>query len=279
MFCKNKFWNRINHSSKKYLSYLIPLYYINNKNRPALLGTALLIRINDKYFILTAAHVIDENKYSTIYYPGKNKLKILNTVFETISLPESRNREDDIYDFAFSILNNSIVNELKNKFSFFPVNRIDPNDIPSKDKFYTIIGFPGTKSSAIPSLKKIKSKAFAFTSVSDEKSYKKIGVSDRTHLVLNFDKKESLNSEANKFTSPDPHGMSGGGVWLSRIIQPNKVKETNKLIGLGIEYRKSLNILVAVKMSLILECIRKKYPGLNKYIPKCNILKINVNFD
>jgi hypothetical protein len=63
---------RAEEESRSLLNFISPIYRVGDRNVPEQFGTGTLLRIGSRHFIVTAAHVLDDNASSTLYVPGNN---------------------------------------------------------------------------------------------------------------------------------------------------------------------------------------------------------------
>jgi len=68
--------------------------------------------------------------------------------------------------------------------------------------------------------------------------------------------------------SLDPHGISGGGIWLAQVTEgPERVSRPDaRLIGLQIGWHRTENVLRGVRIGAWLDLVREKYPDLEDTI-------------
>ena len=94
---------------------------------------------------------------------------------------------------------------------------------------------------------------------------------------MDFDRQQLIDPEEGRVTGPMPHGMSGGGVW--RLGRPDEIltgSRWEKLIGIGIEYRKSANVLVGVRMSPVVASLPSCYADISALLPQLTRIRVNV---
>lgn len=77
--------NKIEAAVAALKSCVTPIFDVNDKGQPKLLGSAVLIQIGDEVFLSTAKHVTDGNKNSTLYIDGPSKLVVLEGEFHVSS--------------------------------------------------------------------------------------------------------------------------------------------------------------------------------------------------
>jgi hypothetical protein len=265
-------------AERKQSKYVCPIVGVDKCGRPSLVGSGVLLKLGNRHFLFTAAHVLDESKSSTLYFAGNDDLIELIAAKSFRTSAPSGNRKDDKYDIAYLELDEQYVAQ-SSRYGFLSGASVDPNDLPNSRKFYSYIGFPHSKASVIPDVRKFKPKMYSYSSNSpSEALYALLGFSTLTHVLVNFDKERVKAYDGQILTFPDPWGMSGGGVW--RLADLSKLSSRSfepALVGIAIEYHKDQKILAATKIAFVLESVRKQWPELSDRIPRCEILKINVN--
>src|SRR5579863_7634497 len=78
-----------------------PIYASTDTGRPTHVGSSIFLKINDVPHLLTAAHIIDWVKHSSIYVIGATHLTEIEAEFR---VTKADNRDDDRYDFAFAVI-------------------------------------------------------------------------------------------------------------------------------------------------------------------------------
>jgi hypothetical protein len=101
------------------------------------------------------------------------------------------------------------------------------------------------------------------------KRYGSLGLNPTAQFAGEFSRNKQLDSEKRVVVGPEPHGISGGGVW--RLGTPGQfATRTNaeRLVGLGIEYRASRSVLVGVRISLVVAALADAFPELRGNLPR-----------
>ncbi|MCG3147723.1 MAG: hypothetical protein PCFJNLEI_01164 [Verrucomicrobiae bacterium] len=258
-----------------------PLYGVDDRGNPLLIGSAVLLQIADAHFLLTAAHVLDTNARSTLYYGVGGPLQVLEGVAHKSGLSDGTSRDEDRNDVGFMELKPRIAAHLSHGHRFLNVCHLQPNEAVRPSSIYELRGYPETRSKRNPTTKKVRPGPFSYlASPAGTSRYAALHVGPRSHLLLRFERKNSFNETGQRFTAPLPHGMSGGGVWKRRLdSQGDDLLQTGWLVGIAMEYDAQENVIVATRISLFLEAIRARFPGLANEIPKCHTLRVNVSVD
>lgn len=261
------------------LSAVRPVYGATENGEPFHIASCVLIEIGSLHFFMSAAHVIDWNENTTLYIGGKDDLvQIEGECYRTTI--ESGQRNSDKYDIAFMVLNIEIIEKLGDVRFILP-HEVDPNDAARKGKAYFALGYPNSKNKNRSRFqKKIKLDPLIFTGTSAESySYNKLKITDHTHLLIKYNKRKVKDEFGKKMFAPDPWGISGGGVWRLHDFRQiesigSKLRE-EKLVGMLLEWHRSEAVIMAVRISILIEAIKNKFPDLSDLLPK--VRRINVS--
>lgn len=233
------------------MEFVCPLYAPDAKDRPAGVGSAVLLMVEGQHLLLTAAHVLE--RYEELFFPGDGVLERLSgDILETAPPPSGR-REDDRFDFAAVVLPKSAVSRMTT-LRFLEPRQLGTRHRASRGKAYTIMGFPSTRNKR-RSARAARRNPYSYTTVSaDPKIYAGLRRPPAYHLVLSFNRKSTRNPDGSlRGAAPDPHGFSGGAVWLHD--QPGDPH----LVGIPIEWvaldRSTEQFVVATRIGAILGAV------------------------
>jgi hypothetical protein len=233
------------------VDFVCPLYAPDATDRPAGVGSAVLLTVDGERLLLTAAHVVE--RYEEVFFPGDGVLERLSGDTLTTALPPSGRREDDRFDFAAVVLSESAVSRMTT-LRFLEPQQLGTHHKASRDKAYTIMGFPSTRNKP-RSARAARRNPYSYTTVSaDPKIYADMCRAPAHHLVLSFNREWTRNPDGSpRGSAPDPHGFSGGAVWL--LDQPGNPQ----LVGIPIEWdapaRSRKQFVVATRIGTILEAL------------------------
>jgi hypothetical protein len=234
-------------------------------------GTATLLRVGKRSFIVTAAHVIDAAKESSIYLGiGKRLFPLEGNAFVT----KSSNREDDVFDFAFleapvELSENPDVRFLNTRDFYFGESE---KSITS----FMAYGFPRSKNKKVDIPKKIiRNRSWSFTSTESDIDLSQFRASDQTHIAIKFTSRKFVTESGSATNVYSPRGLSGGP--LLKLGNPGNpdyyrpIKKgqdcSAKLSGILIEHRSEKNVVIAVRLSTVLTAIAKQFPELSRSLP------------
>lgn len=234
---------------------ILPVYGALEDGRADQLGSATLIEIDERRFLVTAAHVLDEAQHSTLYVGRKTPTPILGNFYATTV--SGGGRACDHYDFAFCELSDALRNELMDTpaigdFSSWRGDRA---------RSFTCLGYPNSKNEAPrPTKSTLRPMLGSYTDNAFDGGVLKtrLNVSGDDHLFLHFDPKRAADESGNRLTPPSMKGFSGGGVFdLGDLTNPDSLSSPchPRLAGIIIESHAPEKALVATRIDTILRAL------------------------
>jgi hypothetical protein len=248
--------------------YIQPIYVEGKNVTPFLVGSGILLRVADDLFLITAAHVIEENRENDLYTIGQFGTTALEGRFYR-NASEQKDHSDEPFDIGVLHLNTDTVTALGQ------VNEVLPNQCAIAEprptrRLHLIIGYPHTKNRKLDLRKrKVFPKTFRYyTLPASPKRHGNHGLDTATHLLLDFERRHVMPFGGHDQTAPHPAGMSGGAVWTSCFRDP-------KLAGILTDW-KHRDSFLAVRISLAVEIIRNVLPQSAHLLPNPSI---RIDFD
>ena len=185
------------------------------KDKPISCGTASIVTIEGRVFLLTAAHVADIGDLSVACPASLSKVNPIYMSLEGSrlkSVPPNGNRFKDQKDWGLIALADEVIrgfDQLGLRLSFFASKSIA--------KYYSFVGFPASKCKVVSckEKKEIKSRPYAYTSKEVEDDvYAQYGLDKRINIVLPFNREKVFFEETPScpMTFPDMHAMSGSPI-------------------------------------------------------------------
>jgi hypothetical protein len=246
-----------------------PIYGVDGRDRPQLIGSSILLKLRSSSFLVTAAHVLDKNKETTLYVGGATRLVPLQGS-SLRTRPPTSGRGYDTFDIGFIDISETTPNQWS-RYRFLTPGDFDVDDVPAAHTLYGFVGFPETRNRPLPDHKlKLSTTVFVVVASALER-YDPSGLNPLAHFLGEFDRKKQVDAEKGLVTAPDPHGISGGSVW--RLGRPDELATgapAERLIGIGIEYRRPEKVLVGARISLVVAALGKAYPGSPLNSPNLN---------
>jgi len=252
--------NGSTNAGKKYKNAIRPIYGCDDKGKPLHIGTCVLVKIRGCRYLITAAHVVDESRNTTLYVGGDSLIEI-HGEFICTSKPNN-DRSQDHYDFGFLKLSPQYLEDLK-AVKFIEEADFAKNITLTEGRAYVAMGFPNSQNKKIDSVKKSITPRFAkYTSTAKSKPelFKRLNLTGNDHIAIDHNKKYSRNPDGSITNSIRPRGMSGGAlIDLGRLVTPEELKKSNVdpgfLAGILVEKHDEFNAMLSVKIDLILDAI------------------------
>lgn len=244
-----------------YRNAILPIYGSTQNGLPEHIGTCITLEVYSQKVLLTAAHVIDENKYTTLYVGVKNLIPLEMEFYASAN--KIGDRSDDPFDFAAGKLPSNIIAKLDD-VTYISASDICFEENEPEGSIFTFVGYPNSKNKKIDRVqKKAIGSLFQYwnTRAIDKSFMRKIGVSDKTHILSKFNSKHSREIDGRRVNSIMLNGMSGGAVFglgkLSDLsILSGKQTPEPRLVGLIVEYHRQEGLVLATRISTILRALK-----------------------
>lgn len=226
--------------------------YRKSGARFELCATALLLRIDNRDLIVSAAHVLDDVSEGQLFIAASDYLQPLGGCCARSPLPASGKRDDDVFDYGFLLAEKLPPLEgcvfLQEEFLVPNVRSLTP---------LTAIGYPSSRNRGDPTRLILKLKPLIFTNaakVCPPKLQAK-GFKNTTHVFVPYHRRK-LRAGATRVMGP-PHrgmrGISGGGIWwLGRSAADHP-----RLAALTIELPENPPLIVGTRTAVLLKNIKK----------------------
>ena len=228
------------------------------------IGSAVLIEIEGKLFLLTAAHITDRQEMETLLVPGVDGLISPHGYFAHVSVSKGKTRDNDRMDIAYYRLDDDIRSELDPKLK--PMHREDMALFESlmQGDIYSFSGFPHRKTRIHGDT--VETELFSYTGcVVDDETYRELGYDPGVHIVVKFDRKQSYLRYGPRNIPPLPHGVSGGGIfaWRKDFVDGGD-PDDRRLVGIAHSYHKhnAHHYLAGTRINAFLSCILRNNPAL-----------------
>jgi hypothetical protein len=183
--------------------------------------------------------------------------------------PDGQPRKADKIDLAFIEPSAGIIRHLAD-CRFLTASEIDVDEtsvpVPGFGSNYFVIGYPETRVDARPPWTKVTPNPFFYgTFPVSSSEYPLFGIQEYSHILLEYDRDTNQTVEGTR-TGPDPHGVSGGGLWkFSSLL--NDDPDSDRLVGVMIEYHEDANRMIATRIGLVVQAMRQLYPELEGVLP------------
>lgn len=218
-------------------------------------GTGVFVKIENKNFLFSAAHVFDD--FEKLFIPTKGGKILLKPGGKIIKNNPKKNRETDDLDLGILILDNESVVALLDDYSFLESSSLEINHSTIDFSSYIIFGYPSNWSKYSLSKNSFHSNPFiSITKCVKPDEYKKLKRKKYLNIILEYHRNKTLNFASNLISyGPDLFGISGCGLWY---INPNYLESEPKLIGIMNEWPViNKKRLIATRIDAYTELLRK----------------------
>lgn len=250
-----------------------PVFCLDSGGKPKFHASAVLLKIKNWHFALTAGHVLDNRSFSDMYIGSGNKVLLLDGSFGTTVPPGDGNRLKDKIDIGIVRLSKETVQDMQED-EFLTFDDIYNLDTDTPTGHYIFAGYPRSKhKKAIKGEEEAEMTMYSFIAKpAPLADYQNVGLDPRISLLLRFDK-ESLWLPSGRVVGPHQKGMSGGGVWfLDNAFATTPLKPL--LVAIVVEWwEKSRNgkqakRILATKLHVALSILRDRFTELRPYLPE-----------
>mgnify|MGYP000261656282 CR=1 FL=1 len=238
--------NVMNITQKEVNKYSYPVFISDLKKKPDLIATAVIIENKQKYYLVTASHVLlSVLSCKSNFIIGVNG-KYINIEGE---FTYSSNVEVDHFDIAYIQLSYKFIES--NSICILDESKLlikSRNLVPN---ISFVHGFPNSMNKQSKALRKTTSfevKAYAYGGVikPDFLHWKECGKTKDVHTSMSYGKKSDHNMPKH------PRGISGGGLW----IVPDYSDPSNFFLdSIFIEYHEKYGITFSTKISQVVNFI------------------------
>ena len=201
----------------------------NNDGRYESIGSATAIKITDDRFLLISAEHVMEQK--NICVPCKESFSE-NPKYELLLGQRVASKSED---WSCLILN-------KELFEKFCEGGYSHSIVGKADGVYTFAGFPISKNKTRKTMVQNRPYSYTGTEISKE-LYNSYKLDSSKYIGVCYDSKNTIDSNTGEPTQfPDPHGMSGGGIFNSK----------KELVGVITDQSEDGKIFWGIRISYIL---------------------------
>lgn len=237
------------------------------RNRKQLFASAILLKIHETHFALTAAHVLDERSKLDLYVGSGDKGVPLRGSFGSTNFPTSGSRKQDKIDLGIVRLSKEVVRDMREN-EFLALDNIDLS--VTTTGHYVFAGYPSsTHKKAIKAEEATVALSSFIVDSAPLTDYQIAGLDSNISLALRFDKQNMWGQQGQGSGIPSPTGVSGGGVWrLDDVFATTPLKPL--LVAICIKWwekGKPLKCVLATRMHVALSAIRDHFPELRPYLP------------
>jgi hypothetical protein len=229
-------------------------------------GCTILFEHNFSYYCFSNAHVLADFHLGKTFFLLKDGTAMTVGGQYFISLPiSSEKRQDDYLDVAIVKLNPNVAEHLlKNGHVFLRLSQLQTLGTLKKGNVLLIAGYPASKTKIDLKKRRLKFNPLILRTVPYLRRVKFEPFAKGFHHIVEFPIKSFREtSTEQKMRSPQPHGISGSGLWL--YPNRNEYNSEPMLIGILSEYHENSAIIISTKIDFFIDLVRQKFDSSIKH--------------
>jgi hypothetical protein len=251
---------------------MVPLFGLQ-KQQLILNGTGTLFSIGSRFFVLSAAHVLDYPGIFKIpyYVPSADQGEpVLLKITKIVSSPLPKGadpldidmRDNDRFDIAIGELDSESAAKLTHYWRFARLMELDIATL-ARQAYHYVLGFPVsmTQSDPVARTSDVKALSYATGLYEGQRDSR----DSSAELLLDYPE-QNQDAAGLPTTVPHPRGISGCGIW--RLLTPGKrmsdwSPDDVRLVGIEHRWRKVERYLVGTAIRHAMQLIYGRYDDLH----------------
>jgi len=239
-----------------------PLYRRTGRRAYEVIGTGVPVRGQRYAALLTASHVLDELEDGHAVIAGSKSLLRFPAV--TARFSHSRPLPVVDVDVAAIALPAAALRELQQFYKFTTAAELGEFEEYGKLTFYGFVGCPHTKNRDEPGSTQGTVKPYFYVTREYGALPAKSSKLPTVHKALLAPLRTASGPEGRIVSAPDPHGISGCGVWKIKLDPVTGVASPPLLAGIGIEYHPHEGVFVATNAGIAAVVIAELWQQLDE---------------
>lgn len=248
---------------------VLPIYWtLRSKVKPEQVGSGVVVRIKNEFFVFSASHVFDDiGAYQLLLGTGGGR-KLVALSGERFSSKKgpSGTHSDDPIDASVFHIQSGLTERIKEVA--INLNNLDLHQPDESRSVHMVAGFRVKKSNTVGNQANAKPECFPSIEYGDLK-YSLLGIDKKFHIALAFEDQVLMAGSWQK--SPTPKGFSGGAIIKVQGVKISPPFSTDLnakqyLSAITIEQRREKagkpGVLIGTRIGVHLGLIEKYLPRL-----------------
>lgn len=201
--------------------HVTPVFTYRSEERMDFEGSGLFARLDGRYYLITAAHVLDACELGCVVRAAAATGQPLSGTRTVTGRPNGRTRDDDVFDIGFIRLSSSEVAGVGSD-NFLDLTQTVDGPPAEPVEAMIALGFAARDQAVDRGAVRTKLTMF-MTGPESADAYRVAKTDSRSHLLVRYRRKETVFNGQHHGSAPSLKGMSGGGIWqvsLRGEIQP-----------------------------------------------------------
>lgn len=230
--------------------HVIPIIDLDERERPSVWGTALVVAHRGRIFLATAGHVLSplREKRKLHAYVAKGQLREIGGAMTGSAGPGAA------IDLAVLLPpDGALVFSPETGVEPIDSSRLAALDPPHDGRLFLACGYPTTKGRLRLDRGEFRTSMSAHLAMGvPAERVRDLGLSGG-HIVVRMNKARVIGLSGHRERAPDPHGMSGAPLFLMvDEAAPERIGAPIVVAGFAIEHRQSDQVLVASNSAFVL---------------------------
>lgn len=216
--------------------------------KPQSIGTALLVYGRGAYFIISAAHVIEDGPRLLFFPQDRDPRPITGET--ALSRPIGQKMGADRLDIGVTRLAGGPLPPYR-LWKSIDISDMRPLPFPRKKIAFAFAGHASTGAKVNPISLHINSHCIGLNGIVHARPevYIKMKIDPTSHLIMEFDR-SPIKTDQGMWQFPDPHGLSGTPIW-------SEDEHGLCVVGILTEYHKVEKVLVATDIRHVISLLEQ----------------------
>jgi hypothetical protein len=220
-------------------------------------GSGVCIELKSRFFVATAGHNLVGYSDDQIFIVTDRGPRNKHTPF--VERSPLADEPSPTPDLGYIELAPEVASSLRK--SFLPIDRLKPGRGHSEDLFYYLKGFPSElvpRQLALNREYQLQAMGFFIPSVDPSKCH--LELDPDVAILLDYRESTIQLSTGDRIDSPNPHGLSGGGIWgLPRTISRDGLwtPDITELLGIETGWFRDSRLIVGVQIQHWIDAVSR----------------------
>lgn len=248
-------------------SSVVPVFAVDSKENPAFEGSGVLLSVGSRFFLLSAAHVLQSLTQGVHLLIEGSEQSPLRTMARVSSVMRQSERYKDKVDAGFVELTREEAAGIGFD-SFLDVRHLSFAKSTRRLDRYFVLGYPHRdQERSDPELVYRVNQSYYIAPELKDDGYKRSDLDSRSNLLLQFDKRR-IRTPKGTGSRPDFVGMSGGGIWKFDPFSTYAPDRRPLLVAILLgPAPKNGKALFGIRVRALLRMITTTHPDLLSVIP------------
>lgn len=236
--------------------YATPVFTVRPDSRLDFEGSGLLVHLEGRHYLVTAAHVLDACELGCIIRGAEGAGQDLSGPRIVTARPVGKTRDDDVFDIGFVRLTSSETAEIGAGCFLDLDRRVDGVTAESLE---TVVAVGFAASDQAVCRNEVRTKLTMFLTGSESHHAYRLAKADpRSHLLVRYRRKQIVFNGQYHGSAPSLKGLSGGGLWQVSLTGEINPSEPPALAAIIIEQPQTYRTaILATRAPLVRRFIRK----------------------